>query len=110
MSCKDCECNKCKNKKERIECINCDSKYPHVNNCDAFVDINTLPNIKDNLHRPIKDCELNSKNEMTYLEFMCYGYASINSPLSAEKILEIMKMSNEELNEILEELDYLMEK
>lgn len=67
-------------------------------------------NIKDNLHKPIKDCEENSDNEMTYLEFFCYGYAFINCPLTDEDILKIMNESNEQLNERLEELDWLMDK
>ena len=69
-----------------------------------------LLNIKDNLHRPICECEPNSTNEMTYLEFFCFGYAYIGDPLTADGMLKLMKESNETLNERLEELEWLMEK
>lgn len=68
-------------------------------------------NIKDNLHKPIKDCEENAKNEMTYLEYIIYGHAVINSPLNDKQIEYLMwKATNEELNEWLEEIDWLIDK
>lgn len=68
-------------------------------------------NIKDNLHKPIKECEPYSNNELTYLEWILYGYAYIDCPLTSEKIDYLCdKATNEELNDWLEEVDELMNK
>lgn len=68
-------------------------------------------NIKDNLHKSIKECEDGAENEMTYLEFIIYGYACLNTPLTENQIYHIaFEANNEELNDILEDLDYLCDK
>ena len=67
--------------------------------------------IKNNLHKPIKDCEENSTNEMTYLEYIIYGYSVINCHLSDKRIEHLCyKATNEELNDVLDEIDWLIEK
>lgn len=68
-------------------------------------------NIIDNLNNKICDCEPESKNEMTYLEYILYAYDFFNSPLVIDDIEWLQTIAtNEELNEIIEEIDYLMEK
>ena len=68
-------------------------------------------NIKDNLHKPIKDCEPGAKNKMTYLEWIIWGHANIGNPLTSEQIDYLCdKATNKELNDWLEEIDYLLTK
>lgn len=68
-------------------------------------------NLKDNLEKRICDCEEGAENTQTYLEFIIEGYKSIECDLSKEKI-EYLKTeaSNEELNDVLEEIDWLLSK
>lgn len=67
--------------------------------------------LKENLNKPIKDCEPDSDNGETYLEFIIWGYESIGCPLSKKQI-EYLKTdaTNEELNDVLDEIDYLVSK
>lgn len=67
--------------------------------------------LKNNLKKRICDCEKNTTNTQTYLEYIIWGYKYIGCPLSKKQIKDIYtKASNEELNNILEEIDYLIYK
>lgn len=67
--------------------------------------------LKNNLYKRICDCEEGSKNTETYLEFILWGYEYIGCPLNEEQIEYLKnKASNEELNDVLEEIDYLVTK
>lgn len=67
--------------------------------------------LKNNLNKRICDCEEGSKNTETYLEYIIWGYKYINCPLSEKQIKYICNdASNEELNNVLEEIDYLVTK
>lgn len=66
--------------------------------------------LKNNLNKRICDCE-EAENTETYLEYIIWGYEYINCPLSKKQIEYICNdASNEELNDILEEIDYLVTK
>lgn len=68
-------------------------------------------NIKDNLDKRICDCEEKTTNKETYREFIINGYRCLNGedvPLHFSANLD--KMTNMELNEIVDELDWLLEK
>lgn len=66
--------------------------------------------LKNNLNKRICDCETSDTTE-TYLEYIIWGYEYIGCPLS-EKEIEHLKnnASNEELNNVLEEVDWLVTK
>ena len=67
--------------------------------------------LKNNLNKRICDCEENAENTETYLEYIIWGHKHIECPLSEKQIEYIRNdASNEELNDILEEIDYLVTK
>lgn len=69
-----------------------------------------MENIKENLDKRICDCLKNATNTETYREFIINGYKELGCELSEEKIQNLDKATNEELNDIVEELDYLLDK
>lgn len=69
-----------------------------------------IENIKDNLDRRICDCLEGSTNTMTYREFIIYGWNEVNSPMFEHEIKALDNKTNEELNEMVEELDWLLSK
>lgn len=66
--------------------------------------------IKANLDKRICDCLENSTNTETYRKFIVNGYKFLGCPLSKQKEEYLDKATNEELNDIVEELDYLLDK
>ena len=74
---------------------------------ETIQDSNLLP-IKDNLDKRICDVEENAVNTDTYREFLKSGYMEIMAlPVTDE---ELNSKTNLELNAMLEELDYLLDK
>ena len=68
-----------------------------------------MKEIKVHLHDKICDTEEGAENTLTWAEFIIWGYAAINDEVSADFIEHVMlKASNEELNEMIEELDWLL--
>ena len=66
---------------------------------------------KGSLDKRICDCEEKATNKETYREFIINGYRYLNGenvPLHFSANLD--KMTNMELNEIVDELDWLLEK
>ena len=67
--------------------------------------------LKNNLNKKICECEESSENTETYLEYIIEGYKYIGCPLNEKQIEHLKnKASNEELNDVLEEIDYLVTK
>lgn len=67
--------------------------------------------IKSHLHERICDTEEGAENEWTWAEYIIWGYAAINDSISIEFIEHILfKATNEELNDMVEELDWLLDK
>ena len=66
--------------------------------------------IKGNLDKRICDCEPGATNTETYREFIVNGYQSIGCDLTEKQIQHLDEASNKELNEIVDELDWLLEK
>lgn len=64
--------------------------------------------LKNNLRKRICDCEKDAKNTDTYLEWIQYAYKDIFEKDIAEWQLD--GKTNEELNELLDLLDYLIDK
>ena len=65
-----------------------------------------MEDIKSNLHRRISD-----ENEMTWSEYIILGNAILNDIISANFIEHVMfEATNEELNDMVEELDWLLSK
>lgn len=67
--------------------------------------------LKNNLRKRICDCEPNATNTQTYLEYIIESCELLFSDkLSEEDIKNIERKTNEELNELLDWLDYLADK
>jgi len=67
--------------------------------------------IKAHLHERICDTEEGSENELTWAEHIISGYAYLNDVISSKFIDHILfEATNEELNVMVEELDWLMYK
>ena len=67
--------------------------------------------IKEHLHERICDTEEGAVNELTWAEHIINGYAYLNGTISYTFIQHILyEAANEELNEMIEELDWLMGK
>lgn len=67
--------------------------------------------LRNNLYKRICDCEEGSENTETYLEFILWGYEYIGCPLNYKQIWHLInEASNEELNNVLEEIDDLVTK
>ena len=69
-----------------------------------------MEQIKGNLDKRICDCLDGATNTETYREFIINGYKEIGCGLTKEKIDHLDNASNDELNKIVDELDYLLEK
>lgn len=69
-----------------------------------------MEQIKDNLDKRICDCLIEATNTETYREFIVNGYKEIGCPLSDKQIKYLDKATNEELNNYVRELDYLLGK
>ena len=68
-------------------------------------------NLRENLEKRICDCEEGATNTQTYLEFIIEGYKDIGCDLSESKIEYLKsKANNEELNDVLEEIEWLLSK
>lgn len=67
-----------------------------------------MENIKDNLDNRICDCLDNATNTETYKEFIINAWKYLGNPMTEEEIVNLYYKSNEELNEIVEELDNLL--
>ena len=67
-------------------------------------------NIKNNLDKRICDCLDNATNTQTYREFIINGWKELNMPLDDKEIQSIDLVSNEELNHMVEELNWLLSK
>lgn len=67
--------------------------------------------IKNNLNKRICDCEKDATNEQTYFEYIIDCTECIwNIKLSDKDKEDIRNKTNEELNDILEEIDWLIVK
>lgn len=67
--------------------------------------------IKSHLHERICDTEEGSENQLTWAEHIISGYAYLNDRISSAFIDHILfEATNEELNDMIEELDWLMYK
>ena len=66
--------------------------------------------IKNNLDNRICDCEEGATNTETYREFIVNGYKSLGCDLSDKQKKELDYLTNEDLNEYVDELDWLLEK
>lgn len=69
-----------------------------------------MENIKDNLDKRICDCLEEATNTETYREFIVNGWAELDMPLTKQEIQELDSKTNEELNDIIDELDWLLDK
>ena len=69
-----------------------------------------MENIKDNLDKRICDCLENATNTETYREFLINGWEMIGMPLTETEIESLDKMNNQELNDMIDELDWLLGK
>ena len=69
-----------------------------------------MTNIKENLDKRICDCLDNATNTQTYREFIINGWEELNMPLDDKEIQSIDLVSNEELNHMVEELNWLLSK
>ena len=70
-----------------------------------------MTDIKAHLHEKICDTEKGAENELTWAEHIISGYAYLNGTVSTEFIDHVLfKATNEELNDMIEELDWLMYK
>lgn len=69
-----------------------------------------MENIKDNLDRRICDCLEGATNTETYREFIVNGFKDLGCNLSEKEIADLDTMSNEGLNKMVEELDWLLNK
>lgn len=67
--------------------------------------------IKTHLHERICDTEEGAENEWTWAEYIIWGYAALNDVISVDFIERVLlKATNEELNDMVEELDWLLSK
>lgn len=64
--------------------------------------------LKNNLRKRICDYEKDAKNTNTYLEWIQWAYKDIFEEEISEEYLD--GKTNEELNELLDLLDYLIDK
>ena len=69
-----------------------------------------MTNIKENLDKRICDCLDNATNTQTYREFIIDGWKELNMPLNDKEIQSLDLVSNEELNHMVEELNWLLSK
>ena len=69
-----------------------------------------MENIKDNLDRRICDCLEGAANTETYKEFIVNGWKELDYEFKEEEIAALYTKTNEELNFIVEELDWLLSK
>lgn len=70
-----------------------------------------MEDIKAHLHERICDTVEGAENEWTWAEYIIWGYAALNDVISLESIEHILfKATNEELNIMIEELDWLLSK
>ena len=69
-----------------------------------------MENIKENLDNKICDCLENATNTETYREFIINGWKALGCDLSEKEIYDLSNKTNEELNDIVEELDWLLSK
>ena len=69
-----------------------------------------MENIKDNLYRIICDCLENATNTETYKEFIVNGWKELSYELNEKEIAALYTKTNEELNFIVDELDWLLSK
>ena len=69
-----------------------------------------MTNIKENLDKRICDCLDNATNIQTYREFIINGWEELNMPLDDKEIQSLDLVSNEELNHMVEELNWLLSK
>ena len=67
-------------------------------------------NIKNNLDKRICDCLDNATNTQKHREFIIHGCEELNMPLDDKEIQSIDLVSNEELNHMIEELNWLLSK
>ena len=69
---------------------------------------------RKDLDKRICDVEPNSTNTDTYREYIDWGYRYIGCNLTGESLYErtadLDRMTDEELTDIIEELDWLLEK
>lgn len=72
---------------------------------------NNLRDIKRHLHERICDTEEGATNEMTWAEYVIYAIVNLNDVIHARVVNHILfDATNEELNDFLEEVDYLLGK
>lgn len=69
-----------------------------------------MENIKENLDNRICDCLENATNTETYREFIINGWKELGYDLSEKEINDLSNKTNEELNDIVDELDWLLSK
>ena len=69
-----------------------------------------MRDIKNNLHKQIKDCEPDSNEECTYLEVLIYAATYGGDVVSSDYIDELLATSNERLNELMDEAEWLLGK
>lgn len=69
-----------------------------------------MENIKENLDNKICDCLENATNTETYREFIINGWKELGCDLSEKEINDLSNKTNEELNDIVDELDWLLSK
>lgn len=72
---------------------------------------NNLMDIKGHLHERICDTEEGATNEMTWAEYIIYGIVNLNDVIHSRIVNHILfDATNEELNDLLKEVDYLLGK
>ena len=69
-----------------------------------------MENIKDNLDRRICDCLEGATNTETYKEFIINGWHELGYAFTEEESKILYDKTNEELNFIVDELDWLLSK
>lgn len=69
-----------------------------------------MTNIKENLDKRICDCQDNATNIQTYREFIINGWEELNMPLDDKEIQSLDTISNEYLNNMVDELNWLLSK
>lgn len=71
---------------------------------------NNMENIKDNLDKRICDCIEGATNPETWREFIINGWEELKMPLTHKQKEALDRKTNEELNFIVDELDWLLGK
>ena len=69
-----------------------------------------MENIKENLDNRICDCVEAATNTETWREFIINGWEELNMPLTEKEKAALDNKTNEELNDIVDELDWLLDK